>query len=188
MVDFVGSPMETAAGRLYKPQPWGIQACFFVAAFAGAVATGWSVGALMPDLSESARTFLYLPFVMIFFLGYGLWLARLNALAFQFIGKGILKALFMLIVLRRKPQKLEDVLPSREKILEMLVRGQQAASSFFLIAVPVGIVAGLIALLFDGQASPLTRAALVTGGCIAWGWLLMYLGRRGYLPFPEEGE
>lgn len=185
MVDFVGSPMETGAGRLYKPQPWGIQACFFVAAFAGAVGAGWVVGAAMPDLPEGARNFLFVPFVLIFFLGYGLWLARLNALAFQFIGKGILKTLFMLIVLRRKPQKLEDVLPSREKLLEMLVRGQRAASSFLAAAFPVGIVAGVIALFFETAMSLLMREVFVAGGCIAWGWLLMYLGRRGYLPFPE---
>jgi hypothetical protein len=187
MVDFVEGSMETGAGRLYKPLSWGLQACCFAAAFAGGPAVGWIVGAAMPDLSESARTFVYVPFVMVFFLGYGLWLARLNAIAFQMIGKGILKALFMLLILRRKPEKLEDVLPTREKVLELAVRAQRAASSFLLVSLPVGIVAALIVLLFETQTSLAARGILMAGSCIAWGWLLSFLGRRGFLPFPEEG-
>jgi hypothetical protein len=185
-IDLSNGRLETPAGWLYKPQGWAVQGAVFVAAFGGGPALGWVVGAAMPGLSESARTVLYVPFVLIFFLGYGLWLARLNALAFQFVGKGVLKALFMLIVLRRKPQRLEDVLPSKERLLEMLVRGQRAAGSFLAAAVPVALVAGIVAMFFETPLPLLPREGLVVGACLGWGWVLSALGRRGYLPFPES--
>jgi hypothetical protein len=187
MVDLSRGPLETAAGCLYKPQRWAVQIPVAAAAFFGGPALGWAIGGMMPGLGEGARTFLCVPFVAVFFLGYGLWLARLNALAFRFIGKGVFKALFMLIVLRRKPQRLEDVLPSKEKILEMLVRGQRAASSFLAVAVPIAIVAGLVVMFYETPTPLPMREALVAGGCVAWGWALTFLGRRGFLPFPEEG-
>ncbi len=188
MVDLSKGPMETGAGRLYKPQGWAVQIPLAIGAFVGGPAIGWSVGVLMPGLSEGARTFLCVPFALVFFCGYALWLARLNAIAFQTVGRGLLKALFMLIVLRRKPQRLEDVLPSRERLTEMLVRGQRAASSFLAVAVPIAAVAGLIAMFLETGTSLVMREVLVAGGCIGWGWVLSFLGRRGYLPFPEEGE
>jgi hypothetical protein len=140
----------------------------------------------MPGLSEGARTFLCVPFALIFFFGYGLWLARLNAIAFHGLGKGVLQALIMLLVLRRKPARLEDVLPSRENLAEMLVRGQRAAASFLTVSVPISILAGVVVMFFETGASLALREILVVGGGIGWGWLLSFLGRRGYLPFPED--
>jgi hypothetical protein len=186
MAELSEGVVETGAGRLYRPRGWGVQIPVLIAAFFGGPALGWAIGALMPGLGEGARTFLCVPFVAVFFLGYGLWMARLNALAFQFVGKGILRALFMLIVLRRKPERLEDVLPSREKLAEMAVRGQRASSSFLAAAVPVGIVAGLVVMFYETALSLVAREALAVGGCVAWGWALAGLGRRGFLPFPEE--
>lgn len=187
MVDLSKGPMETGAGCLYKPQGWAVQILVAAAAFFGGPALGWAIGGMMPGLSEGARTFLCVPFVLVFFLGYGLWMARLNALAFQFIGKGVLKALFMLVVLRRKPERLEDVLPSKDRLLEMLVRGQRASSSFLAVAAPIAIVAGMVVMFYETPTSLLLRETLVAGGCVAWGWALAFLGRRGFLPFPEEG-
>jgi hypothetical protein len=187
MVDLSKGHLETQAGFLYKPRRWGVQIAVAAAAFFGGPALGWGIGGLMPGISDDARTFLCVPFVAVFFLGYGLWLARLNALAFSFIGKGLLKALFMLLVRRRKPERLEDVLPSKDKILEMLVRGQRAASSFLAVSVPVAIVAGAVVTFYETPLSLPMRWALAAGGCVGWGWALSFLGRRGFLPFPEEG-
>ncbi|MGH6930255.1 MAG: hypothetical protein ACREEV_18195 [Dongiaceae bacterium] len=188
MVDLSKGHLETGAGLLYKPQGWGVQIPLVIAAFIGGPAIGWLIGGMMPGLSEGARTFLCVPFVLMFFLGYGLWLARLNAIAFHGLGKGLLKALFLLLVLRRKPARLEDVLPSRDKLAEMLVRGQRAASSFLAVSVPIAIVAGLVVMFFETGTSLLLREILVVGGYVGWGWLLSFLGRRGYLPFPEDAS
>jgi hypothetical protein len=187
MVDLGKGQLQTEAGFLYRPPGWAVQIAVAAAAFFGGPALGWGIGGLMPGISDDARTFLCVPFVAVFFLGYALWLARLNALAFNFIGKGLLRALFMLLVRRRKPERLEDVLPSKEKILEMLVRGQRAASSFLAVSVPVAIVAGTVVMFYETPLSPAMRWALVGGGCVGWGWALSFLGRRGILPFPEEG-
>jgi hypothetical protein len=188
MVDLSKGHLETGAGVLYRPQGWTVQIPVAIGAFVGGPALGWLGGGLMPGLSEDARTALCVPFVAVFFCGYGLWLARLNAIAFHGLGKGLLRALFVLLVLRRKPERLEDVLPSREKLAEMMVRGQRAASSFLAVSVPISLLAGIIVLFFETEASVLTREIVVAGGGIGWGWLLSLLGRRGYLPFPEEGE
>jgi hypothetical protein len=186
MVELGEGRLETPAGFLYRPPGWAVQVAVVAAAFFGGPALGWGIGGLMPGISDDA-TFLCVPFVAVFFLGYGLWLARLNALAFNFIGKGLLRALFMLLVRRRKPERLEDVLPSKEKILEMLVRGQRAASSFLAVSMPVAIVAGVVTMFYETPTSPAMRWALAGGGCAGWGWALSFLGRRGFLPFPEEG-
>ena len=78
-----------------------------------------------------------------------------------------------------------DVLPSRERLLEMLVRAQ-AGASFAPVGWLVGLGAGLAATLFTSQvsASGLFLVVVATSG--AWGHLLARLGRRGWLPFPEE--
>jgi hypothetical protein len=118
-------------------------------------------------------------------MGYGFWVARLNAIAFEGIGRGILKALFLLLIRRKKPPSLEEVIPSKEKLLEMAVRSQKAAWSFLTAAIIVAVPAGLVALAIDSDASAFSRLFLISGGAVAWGCLLGFLGRRGYLPMPE---
>jgi hypothetical protein len=144
------------------------------------------VGHLPGDLSEAARTFLYVPYLLVFFCGYSLWVMRLNALVFHGIGWNLLKVFFQWILLKRKPRSVEEVLPSKEQWLEMLVRAQKAGASFGPVGWPIGITAGLMALLFSSAMGPLSRFALVAGSCIAWGHLLGCLGRRGWLPFMQE--
>lgn len=186
-IDVPTDGVETPYGRLYRPLSDGRQILVLVAAFFGGPALAWAVGQVPGDLSETARTVVYIPFVAVFFLGYGVWVARLNAIAFEGIGRSLLKAFFTLIVLRRKPRSVQDVLPSREKLLEMLVRAQQAGGSFAPASWPVGILFGLAAMLFDSAFGAIPLFLLVAASVIAWGQLLGRLGRRGWLPFMEEG-
>lgn len=187
MTESAPETIETPHGRLYKPSGGLVQFVCFAAAFFGGPLLGVLIGMYMGDLSDTAQIALYLPFVAIFFLGYGLWTARLSALAFTGIGRGILKALFMLIVRRKKPDSVHDVLPSKEKLLEMAVKAQKSAWSFLLIAIPVALVSVFVALLFETSVSAWERVLLIGGGVLAWGWLLGTLGRRGLLPI-MEGE
>jgi hypothetical protein len=178
--------LDTAHGRLVKPQGFGLQALTLVAAFAGGPALGWAVGQAPGDLSETARTFLYVPFVLVFFLGYAAWVARLKVIAFQGLGLPLLRALFLLVVRRQKPKSIEEVLPTRERLLEMAVKAQMAAASFRRVAWLVGIGAGFVAALFDSAMGAGSRFVLVSASCIAWGYALAFLGRRGWLPIMEE--
>jgi hypothetical protein len=182
-----GPFLDTPHGRIYRPLGFWWQALVLAAAFFGGPAVGWLVGGIPGDLSETARTALYVPYVLIFFLGYAAWVARLKAIAFDTIGRSLLKALFLLIVRRQAPKSVEEVLPSKEKILEMAVRAQMAGASFGPASWPVALAAGLAAMLFDSAAGTIQLFILVAGSCLAWGYLLARLGRRGWLPFMEEG-
>ena len=179
--------VDTPYGKLYRPLSEGRQMLVFVAAFFCAPMVGHAVGRLLSDLSESARTALYVPYVLVFFVGYALWVARLNVIAFEGLGRGLVKALFTLIVLRRKPQRVEEVLPSKQTLLKMLVRAQRAGASFAPVGWLIGVCAGVMALLFESGTGPAQRFGLVAGSCVLFGHLLARLGRRGWLPFAEEG-
>ncbi len=182
----IETDIDTPHGRLYRPLNQWAQIGLLFAVFAGAPAVGWLVGKIPGDLSENARTFIEVPFIAVFFFGYALWIARLNAIAFDAIGKSILKALFLFIVRRRKPKSAEEFIPSREKLLEMAVRAQRAGASFAPVSWPIAVLAGLGATLFDTAWGVGARFALLAVPVIAWGYLLAYLGRRGFLPFMEE--
>lgn len=179
--------LDTPHGRLHKPKNWFVQCGSLFATFMGGPALGMAIGHALGELSENAEIVLYLPFVAIFFLGYGLWAARLSAIAFDGIGRGLMRALFLLVVRRKVPEKVEDVIPSEDTLTKMAVRAQQAAGSFLVMSVPVAIVTALASLFFDSPASTMMRLLLVGGGCVAWGFVLSQLGRRGFLPMMEEG-
>jgi MFS family permease len=178
---------DTPYGKLYEPKRTLVQFAVFCGAFFGGPLFAMLVGGFLGGLSETAQTALYVPFVAIFFLGYGLWVSRLNLLGFNLLGRGLLKTFFMLIVLRRKPTSLEDVMPSPEKFVEAAVKAQKAGWSFLLMAIPVACVAALAAMIADAETGAAGRAVIVGGACLIWGYALGWLARHGYLPF-MEGE
>jgi hypothetical protein len=175
---------ETRQGAIYEPKPFGMQIVFLIGAFFGGPAIGWISGLPLESLSSAGQTLLYIPPTLVFFLGYALWSARLAAIAFDMIGKSILRALFLWIFKRKKPERLEDILPDRDKLERMVVRAQKAGWSFFTVAVFVGTAAGGVSLFSLGVSG----AAVVLSSCLLWGYLLGMLARRGYLPFPESGD
>lgn len=177
--------IDTPHGKLYKPAHWGIQVPLIFGAFLGSLGLAEIICRFLGDLSTAAEIGIYLTFLGVLFAGYGFWTARLSAIAFEGIGRGILKTLFRLLILHKKPERLEDIIPSKEKLLEMAVRAQKAAWSFVSAGIIVAIPAGLVALLIDSDASTFNRLILISGGAIAWGSLLGFLGRRGFLPLPE---
>ena len=185
-IDVPPHGLETPYGYLYRPLGNGTQILVLFAAFIGGPAFAWVIGQVPGDLSQTARDVLFVPLVAIFFFGYGVWIARLNAIAFHGIGWGLLKALFNLIVFRRKPDSISELMPSRDKLLEMMVRAQKAGSSFAPVGWLVGLISGLAATLFDSAMQPAKLFFLVGGSCVVWGYLLAWLGRRNWLPFMES--
>ena len=178
--DSVSEVLETPHGTLYQPKPYGLQILLLIVAFLGGPGIGWTVSQLF-GISPHSAWLLYVPLTLVFFLGYALWAARLAAIAFDTIGRGLLWALFKLIVQRKKPEKLEDVLPSRDKLERMAVRAQRAGWSFFVVAIPLGMAGALLSVLIGADS-----AALVPTVCFLWGYTLGFLARRGYLPLPES--
>jgi hypothetical protein len=178
---------HTPYGRLYEPKRGFIQIAMLFLTFAGGPLVGVGVGKLLGNLSEPAEIAVCLPFVAIFFMGYAMWVGRLNMLAFDLIGRGILKTFFTLLILRRKPSSIEDVLPSQEKIVKAAVSAQKAGWSFFAASVPVAAVAAFCALIIDADTGAMGRVILVGGASLLWGFSLGWLARHGYMPIMEEG-
>ena len=181
--DFV----DTAHGRLYPPRGHWLQGGMLLAVFAAGPGLGWLAGQVLGGVSENAQIGLYFPFPVILFAGYALWAARLKAIAFDGLGRGLLWALARLVIQRKRPERLEDVLPDKDQLTTMAIRAQKAASSFLWGAVPVILLAGLAAVFIDAETGVIQRAAVVTGACLAYAWGLAWLGRRGFLPMLEEG-
>ena len=179
--------LDTPHGRLYRPLSDGRQIGVFALAFFAGPAIGFAVGAVPGDLSDAAHTLVQAPFVLIFFVGYAVWVSRLSAIAFEGMGRSLLKAFLTLVILRRKPRSIDDVLPSRERLLQMAVSAQKAGASFAPVSWPIGVLFGAWAMLFDSEMGAAARFLLVATSSIGWGYLLARLGRRGWLPFMEEG-
>ena len=178
--------LETPYGYLYRPLTNGKQILVLIAVFFGGPGFGWVIAQVPGDLSQTAKDAMFVPMMAVFFMGYSLWITRLNFIAFQGIGWSLFKVLFNLLVFRRKPKSVEDVIPSRDKLLEMLVRAQKAGTSFAPAGWLVGLISGLIAMLCDSAMGPVKLFLLVGSGCLIWGYLLAWLGRRGWLPFMES--
>lgn len=156
---------ETPHGTLYEPRPFGVQVVFLIGAFVGGPTVGWISGLSLEAISPGRQLFLYVPPTLVFFLGYALWSARLAATAFDMIGKSILKALFIMIFKRKKPENLEDLLQDRDKLEQMAVRAQKAGWSFLTVAVFAGLVAGVVSVFVIGVSG----ATVVSSSCLLMG-------------------
>ncbi len=178
--------IETPYGRLYQPLGIGWQLAVMVGVFGSGILLSRAVGAIPGDLSEAARVFLYIPLLLIFFLGYSQWITKCNAITLNEKPQSLLSMLFQVITQSRKPKTVEDVLPPQEKFVELMVRAQQAGTSFRIVSLPIGMISGFIAMFFVSSMPSVHLFALITLSCILWGNGLAFLGRRCYLPMPEQ--
>lgn len=179
---------ETAYGLLHPPATQGRQLLNFFGVFCLSLLVGFVPRLAFGNISENARTFLHVPFVLVFGFGYAGWAARLHALGMELLGRSLFKALVQIILFRRKPKSLADVLPDQDKLTQLAVRGQKAASSFLIVSIPIALLAALAAIFIKSELTWLWRIPVIIGPVVFWGWWLMRLGRRGQLPFPEPGE
>ncbi len=161
------SASSTRVG-LNKPQRPMVQVLVLLGAFLGSVVLGWLVAAIVGGVSENAQLVVHVPYLMVLFLGYGLWSTRLKAITMRHVSAGLLRALWSLLARRKCPQNLADVMPDQAALEQMALEAQQACSSFTTVA------------------WPLARLVVLAASCLVWERLLNRLARLGYLPSLEE--
>ena len=181
-----GRGIETPYGYLYNPPKQSIQIIFLVAAFFTAIFLGWLISFIHGDLSDFAQGVIYFIYLLVFILGYGVWISWLGAIVFNSFKLPLLKAVYKFFIHKKKPESIQDILPSRGKATEILVRAQKATKVFFIISIPIGSAGGLSTMFMETAASSTFLLFIVMITSIVFGYCLSYFGRRGYLPFPEE--
>ena len=178
--------MVTPGGYLYNPPSQGKQVLFLFASFITAILLGLLVSSIPGDLSEFATGVICFVFLLVFFLGYGLWIGLVSALLFSRIKWPLLKIFVKFIIRKEKLASLNEILPEREKLIELLVKTQKYSITFFVLSWPVGIVGGIATLFMKTSMSSAFLFVLIIIIAAVYGYLLSYFSRRGYLPFPEE--
>ena len=98
----------------------------------------------------------------------------------------MIKTIFGFFVHRKKPDSIQEILPTNQKLVELMVRAQKATKTFFIISWPIGIAGGIAVIFLKTLTSKFLLSILVTAGVIFYGYTISHFGRRGYLPFPEE--
>jgi hypothetical protein len=185
-IDIPPQGIETPKGYLYNPPELSRQIIALVAFVFIAVFLGWVLSSLPGDLSDFARSVFYIPFILVFFFGYSAWLGWLNVIVFDTIKWSMIKTLFAFFINRKKPESAQELLPSNEKIIELMVRAQKATKTFFIVSWPIGIIDGIAVTFLKTSANTPLLSVAVTASTIFYGYTISYFGRRGYLPFPEE--
>lgn len=178
--------LATPLGHLYLPPKQGIQILSLVTSFFGALLLGWIVSSIPGDLSDFARGVICLTYLQVFILGYAAWISWLNVIVLGCIKWPMMKILFKYFIRKEKAESAYDLLPSREKVLEIMVRAQKATKTFSVMSWPIGIAGWFASLFFSTSTNKALLFILVLAGSVLFGYVLSRFGRRGYFPFPEE--
>ena len=178
--------IDTPKGYLYYPPKQSKQVLFLVCAFFIAIFLGWMISSIPGDLSSFASGVLYFTFLLVLFLGYGLWASFVSALAFSSIKWKIIKVLLKLFIRKEKPTSINDFLPEKEKLIDLMLRVQKYSRTFLILSWPIGIVSGFVTLFMKTSMNSAFLFMLVFITSVIYGHVLSYFGRRGYLPLPEE--
>ncbi len=186
---FQGIPPEgidTPKGYLYYPPTQGKQVLFFVGAFFTAIFLGWLISSIPGDLSSFASGVLYFIFLLVLFLGYGLWISFVGALAFSSIKWPIIKVLVKLFIRKEKPSSINDFLPEKEKLIDLMLHVQKYSRTFLILSWPIGFVGGFATLFMKTSMNSTFLFLIVFMSSVIYGHTLSYFGRRGYFPLPDE--
>ncbi|QQR90918.1 MAG: hypothetical protein IPJ88_04080 [Myxococcales bacterium] len=178
--------MQTPYGILYPPRGHWVQGGLLLLAFVGNFAAAKLCGSLLGGISSKAQEALYIPFFIIMFVGYALWVTYLKALAFDLIAKSLWRVVFNWLLHRKKPSSPHEIMPSKEKLVEAAVRAQKGARGFIIVSLPIAFISALLATTIESQRNFIVEFWIVSFCCVGWGLVLSILGRRGFLPLPEE--
>lgn len=179
---------ETSLEELLQERSTGTYAMVILGVLACPPAAGWLVAQILGDLSKSFQVTVFASLFSILVLGWGLWLARLSAVAFGVIGNILLRFVSGAVTGQKKSSHPEGAASRAEKDARMAVRLQRTSSSFFIMSIPIAAIAGFIAMFSDSAASVWLRVGVIFGLCLAWGSFLTYLAKHGYLPLPSDQQ
>lgn len=177
--------LSTEKGHLYPMPAKGKQLIMLIASFFGAILLGFIISSIPGDLSELATGVLYFVFIIIFVLGYSVWIGWLKLILLSTYKKTIVKG-FSSIVTKKEFDLANELSLPEDKMVELMLRVQKSTKIFAVIGWVVGVLGGFFSLSFDTSINKPILFALVIMFAAGFGHLLYYFGRRGYFPFPEE--
>jgi len=156
-----GQRRETPYGVLYSPKTFGLQVLVLVGAFAGGPVIGWLTARTGRSVFDRGGDSLCPADVDLLF--------RIRPLVRQArvyriprYWQARIVGSFRRCLREKKPSKLSDILPTVEKLEEMAVRAQKAASSFRIVALPhyeavQSYLRGVAHCTYGGQQSRFER-------------------------------
>ena len=177
--------METERGIVYPMPALGKQILVLVASFFAAILLGFIISSIPGDLSELATGVLYFVFIIIFILGYSIWIGWMKLKILNAFKKTILKGVSNILTKNEAGFK-NDLSFPEEKLLGLLLASQKSTKIFAVMGWVFGVLGGIISLSFDTSINKAILLVLVIIFAAGFGHLLYYFGRRGYFPFPEE--
>ncbi len=163
----------------------GKQIMVLVASFFAAILLGFIISSIPGDLSELATGVLYFVFIIIFILGYSIWIGWMKIKILSAFKKTILKGVSNILMKNEAGFK-NDLSFPEVKVLDLLLASQKSTKIFAVIGWVFGVLGGIISLSFDTSINKPILFVLVILFAASFGHLLYYVGRRGYFPFPEE--
>lgn len=177
--------IKTEKGMIYPMPELGKQILVLVASFFTAILLGFIISSIPGDLSELATGILYFVFIIIFMLGYSLWIGWVKLKILNAFKKTIIMGVKNILTKNEEGFK-NDLSFSEEKLLDLLLASQKSTKIFVIMGWVFGLLGGIISFSFDTSISKPILFVLVIIFACGFGHLLYYFGRRGYFPFPEE--
>ncbi|MDZ7625886.1 MAG: hypothetical protein U5J96_15760 [Ignavibacteriaceae bacterium] len=177
--------MKTEKGYVYPMPPKGKQIITLVASFFAAILLGFIISSIPGDLSELATGVLYFVFIIIFMLGYSIWIGWMKLKILNAFKKTILKGVSNILT-KNEAGFINDLSFPEEKVLDLFLASQKSTKIFAVMGWLFGMFGGIVSLFFDTSINKSILLVLVIIFAAGFGHLLFYFGRRGYFPFPEE--
>jgi MFS family permease len=177
--------MKTKKGIVYPMPALGKQILVLTASFFSAVLLGFIISSIPGDLSELATGVLYFIFIIIFVLGYSIWVGWMKLKILSAFKKTMIKGVTNILTKNEKGFK-DDLSFPEEKLLDLLLASQKSTIIFAVMGWMFGVLGGIISFTFDTSINKPILFTLVMIFAAGFGHFLYYFGRRGFFPFPEE--
>jgi len=165
-------------------RPARVQAAAVIAAVLVGPVAGWAIAKWVAPGSGFASFIGFMALPLVLGAGYAVWRAAVVSILFRTVSRGLLRALYSLLVKRTRPTP-EDVLPNAERIAAFLHESIRAAGSFARVGLIMGVAAGLL-MAIAAPGARVLAFVLTFAACALYGRGLTHLAREGYLPMPDE--